>query len=213
MAGLPDLPFVSSVLLAWSLAAPPGPINALMAHAAARRGFWSGWSYGLGAIAGDLTMLALTGLGVLRIVEALPWLRVAFAAAGAVLMGWFAWGAFRTARRVAQKLGRDDEDRPEPWPRAAGKAYAIVVTSPYNWTWWLTAGSSMLALLGWLAGIGFFVGLILWTIAWTALSTAGAARMKRFTEIVSYGAAVVLVVFALIMAVAATRLAYSLLAA
>lgn len=197
--------------LAWSLAAPPGPINALMAHAAARRGFWQGWVYGLGAIAGDMTMLALTGLGVLRVVQALPWLRVAFALVGAALMAWLAVGAWRAARRASAKLGSDDEDRATPWWRELGKAFAIVVTSPYNWGWWLTAGSSMLTLLGWTVAAGFFAGLLLWTAAWAGLATAGGARVKRLAEFVSYGAAVVLAAFAVVMAWYAVATAASLL--
>ena len=194
-----DLPFVAGAALAWSLAAPPGPVNALIAHASARRGFWAGWVYGLGAIAGDVTMLALTAFGVLRVVDALPWLRVLFAFVGAGLMGWFAIGAWRTARRVGPKLGSDDDDVALSAPREFAKAYAIVVTSPYNWGWWLTAGSSMMELLGWVTVGGFVFGLLTWTIVWAALATAGGARLKRLAEFVAYGAAVVLALFAAMM--------------
>lgn len=192
-------PLVYGILLAWSLAAPPGPINALMAHAGARRGFWAGWMYGLGAIAGDMTMLALTGLGVLAIVDRVPALKVVAAFIGAGLMAWFAIGAWRTARRAVAKLGSDDDDRPMSGAREFAKAYVIVVTSPYNWGWWLTAGTSMLTLLGGATAAGFFVGLITWTIVWTGLATAGGARVKRLAEFVAYGAAVVLAIFAAIM--------------
>lgn len=191
-----EVPFVAGALLAWSLAAPPGPINALIAHAAARRGFWAGWVYGLGAICGDLTMLALTGFGVVRVIERIPWLKVAFALVGAALMAYFAYGAWRTARRVRAKLGSDDEDRPVSLPREFAKAYLIVTTSAFNWGWWLTAGSSMLSVLGWATAFGFFVGLLLWTIAWAGLATAGGARVRRLAEFVSYGAAIVLAVSA-----------------
>ncbi|MEA3199621.1 MAG: hypothetical protein QOE90_1049, partial [Thermoplasmata archaeon] len=130
-----------------------------------------------------------------------------FALAGAALMAWFAWGALRTARRG---MGRDEDDAPEPWLRSFGKSYAIVVTSPYNWGWWLTAGSSMLTLFGFVVGIGFFVGLVLWTMGWCGLSMAGAARLTRFTEIVAYGAALVLAVFAVVMLSYAATTAWSL---
>lgn len=195
-----EVPFLAGALLSWSLAAPPGPVNALMAHAAARRGFWPGWVYGLGAIAGDMTMLALTALGVLRLAEAVPALRVAFAFIGAALMAWFAVGAWRTARRTAARLGRDEDDRPAPSWREFAKTYVIVVTSPFNWGWWLTAGSSMMTLLGWATVAGFFVGLIVWTIVWTGLATAGGARVERLAEFVAYGAALVLALFAALMA-------------
>jgi threonine/homoserine/homoserine lactone efflux protein len=208
-----NAPFFAGIILSWSLAAPPGPINALIAHAGARRGFWAGWIYGLGAITGDMTMLALTLLGVLRVVDALPWLRVAFAVFGAALMLYFAWSAWRTARRIATKMGSDDDDTPEPKWREFAKAYVIVVTSPYNWGWWLTAGSSMLARFGYVIALGFFVGLLTWTLVWASVAKAGGARVKRLAEFVAYGAAVVLVVFAAVMAWYAVTEAASLLAA
>lgn len=199
MTPLLDVPLVAGALLAWSLAAPPGPINALIAHASARRGFWAGWVYGLGAVAGDMTMLVLTAVGVLRVVEALPLLKVAAAFIGAGLMAWFAWGAWRTARGVGAKLGSDADDRPMSMAAEFSKAYVIVVTSPYNWGWWLTAGSSMMSLLGWATVLGFFTGLIGWTIVWTWLATAGGSRVKRLADFVAYGAAIVLAAFAAIM--------------
>lgn len=199
MTPLLDVPLFAGALLAWSLAAPPGPINALMAHAAARRGFWAGWVYGLGALTGDMTMFALTGLGVLRMIDLFPWLKVAAAFVGAGLMGWFAIGAWKSARRATAKLGRDSDYKPTPKWREFTKAYVIVVTSPFNWGWWLTAGSSMIGLLGWATLFGFFLGLVLWTIVWTGLATAGASRVRRLSEVVGYGAAVVLALFALVM--------------
>lgn len=170
-----------------------------MAHAAARRGFWAGWVYGLGAIAGDLTMLVLTGIGVVGIVERLPWLKVAFALVGAALMAYFALVAWKAARSAGARLGSDEDDRPRSAAKEFAKAYAIVTTSPFNWGWWLTAGSSMLTLLGWATAFGFMVGLLLWTLAWTGLATAGASRVKRLAEIASYGAAIVLGLSAIVM--------------
>lgn len=196
-----QIPFVAGALLAWSLAAPPGPINALMAHAAAKRGFWAGWVYGLGAITGDATMLLLTLLGVGAVVKRVPTLAIVFAFVGAVLMAWFAWGAWRTARRhtAAAKLGADEEDRPEPRWKAFGKAFAIVTTSPYNWGFWLTAGNGALALFGTRLMLGFFVGILAWTVVWTWLAHAGASRVKRLSEFIAYGAAIVLAAFAGVM--------------
>lgn len=203
-----QIPFVAGALLAWSLAAPPGPINALMAHAAARRGFWAGWVYGLGAVAGDATMLLLTLLGVGAVMARLPLLAILLSFAGAILMLWFAWGAWKTARQqAAAKLGVDSDDRPEAWWRAFGKAFLIVTTSPFNWGFWLTAGSGALAIFGTALMLGFFVGILLWTIAWASLAHVGAARIKRFAEFVSYAAAISLVVFAVgIFVFAAERL-------
>lgn len=182
-----------------------------MAHAAARRGFWAGWIYGAGAVTGDLVMLALTGLGVLRVIDALPWAKVAFAFVGAGLMAWFAWGAWRTAR--AGTTPDAVEERAISLAREFTKAFAIVTTSPYNWAWWLTAGTSMVGILGWSAALGFFVGIVLWITVWSGLATAGGQRVRRLAEFVSYGAALVLAAFAAMMAWYAVASAMALLAA
>lgn len=199
-----NAPFLLGAVLAWSLAAPPGPINALIAHDAARRGFWAGWSIGLGAVTGDMTMLLLTSLGVLRVVDAFPWLKVVFAIVGAALLLYFGFSAWRTVRRH----GDGNETTATG---SFAKAYAIVITSPFNWGWWLTAGSSMLSLLGWVVALGFFAGLVLWIAAWSFLARAGAARMNRFSEFVGYAAAIVLVIFTGIMTWFAVTMARALL--
>lgn len=180
------------ILLSWSLAAPPGPINALMAQTAASRGFWAGWLIGLGAVAGDAAMLALTGFGVLRVIDALPWLKFGSALLGGVLMGYFAFQAWRHARDPALRASSSPTFL---------KAFVIVVTSPYNWGWWLTAGSSMFRFVGnaWLLALGFVVGILGWTVFWSGLATLGATRIKRFSEFVSYAAAIVLAIFAALM--------------
>ena len=144
-------------------------------------------------------MLALTGFGVVVVFDRFPWLKVVFALIGAALMAYFAFGAWRSARRAGARLGSDDQDRPLPAAREFAKAYLIVTTSPFNWGWWLTAGSSMLNVLGWATAAGFVVGLLLWTIVWAALATAGGARVKRLAEFVSYGAALVLALSAVVM--------------
>jgi threonine/homoserine/homoserine lactone efflux protein len=209
---LADAPLLAGILLAWSLAATPGPINALIAHAAARRGFLAGWIYGLGATTGDMAMLLLTAVGVLRVADTLPWLRVVFAAVGAALMAWFALGAWRTARRVGVRLGSDADDRPRPMGREYLKGFLVVTTSPFNWAFWLTAGSSMLSRLGLVLAFGFFAGLLSWTLLWAAIATAGGARIRRLAQWVSYAAAVTLAVFAVVLAYYAVATARSLLA-
>jgi threonine/homoserine/homoserine lactone efflux protein len=206
LAALLDLPLVAGVALAWSLAAPPGPANALIAQEATRRGFAAGWMTGLGAVTGDLTMFLLMRFGVVRVIGGLPWVLVVLGVVGTGLMGWFAWEAWRAARRHGEL--------PDAKGRGSfARSYVTVVTSPFNWAWWLGVGAPLFLGLGWLAAIGFFAGLLLWIAAWTSLARAGAAKVRRFEEIVSYAAAAVLVFFAGVLAVHTARSALALLGA
>lgn len=192
-----EIPFLAGALLALSLAAPPGPANALMAQETARRGYAAGWVTGMGAVAGDLTMLALTTFGTLRVLALVPQLQVALALLGAVLMIKFAHDAWAAARL------------PE-LPEAGGKAgffrnYIIVVTSPFNFAWWLTAGTALLADLGWWGAVGFFAALVAWVSGWNALALYGKRRITRFAHWVGYASAVVLALFALVLLVYVAR--------
>lgn len=180
-------PFVAGVVLSWSLAAPPGPANAMMAHEAARGSWAAGVRTGLGAVSGDVLMFLLMWVGVLSLVGAFAWTQVALAIAGAGLMLFFAWGAWRAARRGARV-----EDRVGSY----AKSFVTVVTSPFNWAWWLSVGATLFASLGFVLVLGFFAGLVAWVLAWCGLARLGAWRFERFAEWVAYGSAVVLLVFA-----------------
>lgn len=194
-----EAPLLVGLLLAWSLAATPGPANALIAQEAARRGWRSGWLTGLGAVTGDLLMFSLMWAGVLVLVARIPASEVVLATAGALLMGWFAWGSWRVARRGA------GEETPGAAAGGFAKCFLIVVTSPFNWAWWVTVGASLLTEMGFAVVGGFFAGLLTWIAFWSGLARAGAARMKRFAEGVAYVSAAVLAIFALSLAWFAAR--------
>lgn len=196
--------FGASVLFAWSLAAPPGPGNALIAQQAAQRGWRAGLWTGAGAITADLLMFLLTWLGVLRLLALAPWLQVALGAVGVALLLKFAWDAWRAARRpaVADEGARG----------GFAKTFLSIVSSPFNHAWWLAVGTSFFERVGVAGGVGFFAGLIAWVMFWAWLARAGAARIRRFAEMVGYASAAVLVVFAVVIAVFTVQRALELLA-
>lgn len=202
---LESVPFLAGVALAWSLAAPPGPANALIAAIASQRGFAAGCVAGLGAVTGDLAMFTLMGAGALAVLSAFPWLHVALGLAGGGLMSWFAYEAWRSARRA---------DAPVAGAAGGfGRNFAMVVTSPFNWAWWVTVGSGLFVQVGWRIVAGFFAGLLAWVAIWAGVARAGAARSRRFRDAIGYGSALVLAAFAAIVVVFAVRRAGDLLAA
>lgn len=187
-----DIPLVAGALLAWSLAAPPGPGNALIAQDAARRGWFAGVSTGMGAVSADIVMFLLMWLGVLNLLTLAPWLIIVMGVVGTVLMLRFALDAFRVARHPAEVA-----------PDARGgypKTFLTIITSPFNYAWWLSAGTTVFANIGVGMVAGFFGALVLWIMVWSALATAGAARVRRFSEGVGYASAVLLAVFAIVVA-------------
>ena len=196
--------FGASVLFAWSLAAPPGPGNAFIAHEAARHGLRPAFLTGAGAIAADLVMFLLTWLGVLRLLALFPWVQVALGVVGAGLLVKFAVDAWRVARAPALAS-----------PSARGsfaKSFFTILSSPFNHAWWLTVGTSFFGRVGIAGGFGFFSGLVAWVVFWAWLSRLGAARIRGFSAMVSYGSAIVLIAFAALIVFFAAQRASWLLA-
>lgn len=196
--------FGASVLFAWSLAAPPGPGNAFIANEAARYGLRPAFLTGAGAITADLVMFLLTWLGVLRLLALVPWLQVALGLVGVGLLVKFAADAWRSAR--APSLAS---------PSARGsfsKSFFTIISSPFNHAWWLTVGTSFFERVGVAGGFGFFAGLVAWVVFWAWLARLGAAKIRRFGEIVGYASAVVLLIFAGLIAFFALQRAAELLA-
>jgi threonine/homoserine/homoserine lactone efflux protein len=200
---LDPLPLLGSLLtgalFAWSLAAIPGPGNALIAHEAARRGMLAGITTGLGAITADLVMFLLMWFGVLPIVERFPLVQVAMGVVGTVVLVRFAWDAYRAARSPARVEGAARG--------SFARSFVAIVSSPLNHVWWLTAGATFLRENGAVAMGGFFAALLAWVAAWSWLARLGAARVRRFAELVGYASAAILLVFAIVLAVATLRMA------
>ena len=162
------------VALGLSLAAPPGPVNAVIASNAVTKSWRSGFLVGAGAMTADAGFLTLSVLAH-SVIEGVRSLFPFIALLGAAVMAYFAWGAARAWRRVP--------DASSSTPEAHATSYAtgltINLTSPYPILWWLTAGLALIDQLGALVLVGFFAGLILWT---TIFPFALRAAQKRFPQ-------------------------------
>ena len=80
-----------------ALAAPPGPMNAVIAQESVLRGWAAGVRAGLSAMTADLCFLVLSLLGVVAFVGSMPRVRAAMVGVGGLLMLRFAYGAVRDA--------------------------------------------------------------------------------------------------------------------
>jgi len=201
--------FLAGVVFGLALAAPPGPMNAIIAEESVLRGWTSGFKAGLGAMTADLVFLGLALLGAVTVVERVPTLRNAMVAVGGVLMLYFAYGATRDARESFRATATPDS-------RGFSKAFVLALTNPYQILFWLTVGVGLLApgridVLAYataaLAGlvvvetghpallVGLFGGIVVWIVGFPAALSAAEKRMEATAPVVALLSAGVLALF------------------
>ena len=201
--------FLAGVAFGLALAAPPGPMNAVIAEESVLRGWGSGFKAGLGAMTADLVFLALALAGAVAVVERAPTLRNAMVAVGGLLMLYFAYGAVRDARESFRAAAA-------PEGRGFTKAFVLALTNPYQILFWLTVGVGLLApgqidVLAYAADaltglvvvetghpalvVGLFGGIVVWIVGFPAALVAAEQRMENAAPVVAVLSAAVLVLF------------------
>jgi threonine/homoserine/homoserine lactone efflux protein len=151
---------LAGVAFGLALAAPPGPMNAIIAEESVVRGWTAGFRAGLGAMTADVIFFVLAAVGVVAFVERFPTVRAVMVGVGGVLMLYFAYGAardvrssFRPGDRADGEGGGDEAVREgaEAGSRAKRrantgfrKAFVLALTNPYQILFWLTIGVGLL---------------------------------------------------------------------
>ena len=202
---------LAGVAFGLALAAPPGPMNAVIAEESVLRGWRAGFKTGLGAMTADIVFFGLALAGVVAFVRELPTVRDAMFLLGGALMLYFAYGAVRGAKGSFRS-----ESAPES--RGFSKAFLLSVSNPYQILFWLTAGVGLLTpgtvdVLSYasasLSGlvvvetgsaaliVGLFSGVAAWIVGFPAALSAAESRVESFAPAVAYGSAVVLAGFGL----------------
>ena len=144
----------AGVVFGVALAAPPGPMNAIIAEESVVRGWLAGFKAGLGAMSADVIFLVLAALGVVAFVERFPQIRAVMVGVGGVLMLYFAYNAAGDIRSSflgdapdGVEAGADPDGR-EPTDGHAStgfrKAFVLALTNPYQILFWLTIGVGLL---------------------------------------------------------------------
>jgi threonine/homoserine/homoserine lactone efflux protein len=173
--------------LGLSLAIPPGPVNALVVREASRHGFWGGVRAGLPAPTVDTAYLLLVVFGLPRLVD-VDRLRPGLAAAGGLLMAYLAW---ETARPRAGGGA--------PPPARALALWAVTLANPFQYAWWLSAGTAFLTAQGTWGAAGFVAAVYGWVLAFSALVAHGAQRWPWFTPAMTLLSADLLALFAVLL--------------
>ncbi|MBP1986926.1 LysE family translocator [Halolamina salifodinae] len=157
-----------------ALAAPPGPMNAVIAEESVLRGWTAGLKAGLGAGLADFVFFLLALGGAVRIVDQSTLLKGVLFGVGGLLMLYFAYGAAKGVQATFApdsvdaevKTAGGSDDAPEspasvdvggrspsgsqPLADDLGestgfrRAFALALTNPYQILFWLTVGVGLL---------------------------------------------------------------------
>ena len=205
---------LAGVVFGLALAAPPGPMNAVIAEESVVRGWNAGVKAGFGAFTADATFFVLAFLGVVAFVEQFPTVQALMVGAGGLLMLYFAYGAAQEVEGTFQP----DEELEELTEESTGfrKAFVLALTNPYQILFWLTIGVGLLEpgrvdvlaetpyvgadLAGLLVVetgspaliVGFFGGIALWATGFPAALVTAERRVESFAPVVAGLSALVL---------------------
>ena len=174
---------LAGALLGLSLAAPPGPVTAIMATAALRGRVRESLMTALGAISADFTWLSLAILGAVTILDRHPRVVGLMGLAGAALLLWMAWGTWKAAR-----AGIHGNDTPGSWKLG----YMTVLTSPFSMAWWLANGTLLYTSWGAPGIAGMFLSLLVYTVVFTSGFRWLGARAATTAVGVAYGSVLML---------------------
>jgi threonine/homoserine/homoserine lactone efflux protein len=218
-----------------ALAAPPGPMNAVIAEESVLRGWLAGFTAGLGAGLADFAFFVLAAVGVVGFVQQYPTVQAVLFGVGGLLMLYFAYGAAHGAKSTFAPASVHPEERTAVGPTEAEstgfrRAFVLALTNPYQILFWLTVGVGLLdpgqldvlamtpyvgdALTGLLVVqtgsamlvVGFFGGIGLWMVSFPAALVSAGNRMESFAPAVALASALVLAGFGLVYLREAARM-------
>ena len=200
----------AGVAFGLALAAPPGPMNAIIAEESVLRGWAAGFRAGLGAMAADLVFFVLALVGLVTVVERSPTLRGVMVTVGGLLMLYFAVDAARNTRATLAGETAGDGS-------GFSRAFLLSLTNPYQILFWLTVGVALLdtGRLDVLAALpgeplerrvvvgtgspallaGLFLGIGVWIVSFPAALVSLGDRTETVTPVVAAASALVLAGF------------------
>lgn len=180
----------TGIALGISIAAPPGPVTALAAQQVATRSWFAGWSVTAGATLADGVFFVLTYFGVARLVTAEE--RSVLFLLGGILLSYLAVSTAGKARHRSSPQAAV--------PSRGGRSPLVIgltmgLTNPYQLGWWVAVGAGMVSEFGSSVAVGFFVGIVSWTLAMTWAVRASVARYQRLVPAVAYASAALMAGF------------------
>ncbi len=180
------------VVLGFSLAAPPGPMNALIA-ARSVGSFRAGFLTGLGAFSADL-LLGLIVYLVQHELDVELVIRYVYVL-GCGVMLFFAYRLFTRPPPVEESAG----SRLSAYSSALG----VGLSNPFQILWWLTAGLAFAYIGGAVLFVGLFGAILVWVVGFPLVVHAGVQRYPRLRQYVGWVSGALMVAFGVYFAILA----------
>ncbi|MGC9226254.1 LysE family translocator [Caldivirga sp.] len=147
--------YILGLALGLSLAVPPGPMNALIAAEALKTPL-HGTAVGAGAMSADATLMVLTYF-LYRLVK--PYVPYVYFIGGGVMI-YLAVLMLRSSNITTSVHGLGSVIRNYT------KGYAMGITNPYQIGWWLSAGLTLISIMGVFSIAGLFTGILMWIVTY-----------------------------------------------
>ncbi len=183
---------IAGIVLGLSLGVPPGPVNAAIAAAAARRSYVDGIKIGLGAMTADATYLVLTVIGVAVLLTG-SLARNAISVIGGLILLYFAYATLKSYR----------QSREDPGSGGTGNHYltglVMGLTNPLGILWWVTAGAAFVAMFNVLGVAGFMLGLLAWITSFSVFVHYAGKKVDIVYPIVIIGSGLMMLFFGLLL--------------
>lgn len=138
--------YVLGIIMGLSIAAPPGPINAMMAHESLKSAL-HGTAVGAGAMTADFIFFWITLFFKSIIPKSIL---IVFYFIGGAYMLYLAYGVLKIKGFTTTIKG------------SYVKGLTTGLTNPYQISWWITFGVSMLQQFSIFIAPGFFTGILIW---------------------------------------------------
>jgi threonine/homoserine/homoserine lactone efflux protein len=178
--------FVSGVVLGVTIAAPPGPVNATAAQQATKS-WLSSWLVLAGATTADGIFFVLTYYGLTAFIASVEVKEALFLVGGALML-CLAFFTIRNAKRPLQS-----RKKRTGYPYLLG--LSIGISNPFQLAWWVTVGIGMISTFGLSIVVGFFSGIVVWTLLFATVLHASVTRYERAYSVLVYASGIILAGF------------------
>lgn len=200
------LVLAAGIGLGLSIAAPPGPVNALIGFNAASGSRRSAFLVGLGALTADTIFLVLTYFVGSLIVFDNP-IMFAFSVISSALLAYLAYMTIRSARK-ANPLSTGQTKKAK-YPYLTGMT--IGLTNPFQLSWWVSVGLLLISSIGPVIIAGFFIGIFSWITLFPIFISWLSRRVSSLYRIMVYASFLLLAGFSAYFLASALLLVPSLL--
>jgi threonine/homoserine/homoserine lactone efflux protein len=183
---------IAGIALGLSLGVPPGPVNAAIAAAAARRSYVDGIKIGLGAMTCDFTYLMLTVIGVAVLLTG-SLARSAISVVGGLILLYFAYTTLKSYRKSPE--GSYNEKPGSPY----FMGLFMAMTNPMGIVWWVTAGAAFVAMFNVLGVAGFMLGLFAWVSSFSIFVHFAGKKFSFVYPVIIVGSGLMMLFFGLML--------------